>query len=90
MAEQLTIVYFAWVRDRTGLSEEMIAHPGADCTIATLLDRLAAGSAGHAFAFQDRARLRAALDQDYVPLDAIIGAARELAIFPPVTGGGAT
>jgi molybdopterin synthase sulfur carrier subunit len=90
MTEQLTIVYFAWVRDRTGVAEEVIQHPGADCTIVTLLDRLSAGSASHAAAFADRGRLRAALDQDYVPLDALIGTARELAIFPPVTGGDAT
>lgn len=87
MADTLTILYFAWVRDRIGRGEERIAHPGADCTIATLLDRLAGKGAGYAAAFADRARLRAALDQDYVPLDAAIGDARELAIFPPVTGG---
>ncbi len=87
MADQLTILYFAWVRDRTETGQEIIPHPGPDCTIATLLDTLAADSAGHAAAFEDRARLRAALDQNYVPLDAPIGAARELAIFPPVTGG---
>ncbi|HEX7871901.1 MAG TPA: MoaD/ThiS family protein [Sphingobium sp.] len=87
MAAQLALVYFAWVRDRIGVGDERIDHPGADCTIAQLLDRLAAGSAGHAAAFEDRARLRAALDQEYVPLDSVIGDARELAIFPPVTGG---
>lgn len=89
MADHLTIVYFAWVRERTGVAEEVIAHPGADCTIAALLDDLAARDAGHAAAFADRARLRAALDQDYVPLGSPLGTARELAIFPPVTGGSA-
>ncbi|MCE7795803.1 MoaD/ThiS family protein [Sphingobium sufflavum] len=87
MADRLTLVYFAWVRDRIGAGEERVAHPGAACTISALLDQLAEGSAGHAAAFADRARLRAALDQDYVPLDTPIGTARELAIFPPVTGG---
>lgn len=87
MAAHLTILYFAWVRDRTGTGEERIAHPGPDCTITDLLDRLAADSAGHAEAFADRDRLRAALDQEYVALSAPIGTARELAIFPPVTGG---
>lgn len=90
MTDRLTIVYFAWVRDRTGVAEEVVAHPGADCTVAALLDGLAAGSAGHAAAFADRDRLRAALDQDYVSLHAPIGSARELAIFPPVTGGDAS
>ncbi|MFT3966570.1 MAG: MoaD/ThiS family protein [Sphingobium sp.] len=89
MAGQFVILYFAWVRDRVGVAEERIDHPGADVSIADLLDRLAAQSAGHAAAFEDRTRLRAALDQDYVPLDRVIGTARELAIFPPVTGGGA-
>lgn len=84
----LDILYFAWVRDKVGKGQERIAHPGPDCTVRALLDRLAATSEGHAAALADRARLRAALDQDYVPMDAIIGAARELAIFPPVTGGG--
>jgi len=87
MTGEFTILYFAWVRDRIGTGEERIAHPGAECTVGDLLDRLAAGSAGHAEAFADRGRLRAALDQDYVALSAPIGAARELAIFPPVTGG---
>lgn len=87
MAANLTILYFAWVRDRTGTGEERVAHPGAECTIDTLLDQLAAASAGHAAAFEDRGRLRAALDQAYVPLTAPLGDARELAIFPPVTGG---
>ena len=89
MAGYLTILYFAWVRDRVGMAEERIPHPGFDITIAQVLDRLAAGSEAHEAAFADRARLRAALDQDYAPLDRPIGYARELAIFPPVTGGGA-
>lgn len=87
MTGKLTILYFAWVRDRVGMGEEVVAHPGPECTVAALLDRLALGSEGHAAAFADLARLRAALDQDYVPLDRPIGEARELAIFPPVTGG---
>jgi molybdopterin synthase sulfur carrier subunit len=83
----LTILYFAWVRERIGQDEQQVDHPGAATTIAALLDALAAGSAGHAAAFADRARLRAALDQRFVPLDTPIGEARELALFPPVTGG---
>ena len=87
MPAELRLLYFAWVRDKVGAGEERIAHPGVDCTIAMLLDRLAAASAPHAAAFADRKRLRAALDQTYVALDAPIGEAGELAIFPPVTGG---
>ena len=83
----LTILYFAWVRERIGQDEQRIDHPGAETTIVALLDALAAQSAGHAAAFADRSRLRAALDQRFVPLDTPIGAASELALFPPVTGG---
>lgn len=88
MPAELRLLYFAWVRDAVGRGEEAVAHPGGDCTIDALLDQLGADSAAHAAAFADRSRLRAALDQSYVPLDSPIGEARELAIFPPVTGGG--
>lgn len=83
----LNILYFAWVREAIGLGEEAVEHPGADVTVAELIDGLAARGGGHAVAFSDRSRLRAALDQAFVPLDTPLGQARELALFPPVTGG---
>lgn len=83
----LNILYFAWVRERIGRDAEVIPHPGADCTVAELVDRLATTSDAHAAAFTDRERLRAALDQVFVPFDTPIGSGRELALFPPVTGG---
>lgn len=83
----LTILYFAWVRERIGTGEEKVARPEQGTTIAALLDALARSSEGHEAAFGDRAKLRAALDQRFVPLDTEIGAAAELALFPPVTGG---
>lgn len=83
----LTIIYFAWVREATGCDSKTMEHPGPDVTIAALMERLAATSAGHAAAFADPARVRAALDQNFVPLDTPLGNARELALFPPVTGG---
>ena len=82
----LTILYFAWVRERIGRGEERIEVPDGVVTIADLLDWLARDAA-HAEAFADRTRLRAALDQRFVPLDAPLAGARELALFPPVTGG---
>ncbi len=83
----LTLLYFAWVRERVGQGEERIDRPAPGTTISALLDGLAARSAGHAAAFADRGRLRAALDLRFVPLETEIGEARELALFPPVTGG---
>ena len=81
------MVYFAWVRERIGVSEENVVPPAEVGTVAALIDWLAARGGGHAEAFADRARLRAAIDQAFVPLDAPIAGATEIAIFPPVTGG---
>lgn len=83
----LTLLYFAWVRERIGTGEEQVDPPEAVRTIADLVDWLAGRSDGHAAAFADPAKLRAAIDQRFVPLDALLGNAREVAIFPPVTGG---
>ena len=83
----ITLLYFAWVRERIGAGEETVTPPQEVKTIADLVDWLAMSSAGHAAAFADRGRLRAAIDQDFVPLDTPIGQAREIALFPPVTGG---
>lgn len=84
---RLKLLYFAWVRERIGLDEEEIERPTSGTTVAQVIDQLAETSAGHEQAFADRTRLRAALDQNFVQLDAPVGEARELAIFPPVTGG---
>lgn len=83
----LTIVYFAWVRERIGLDEEQVARPEVGATVADLVAGLTARGGGYAEALGDATRLRAALDQRFVPLDTVIGDARELALFPPVTGG---
>lgn len=84
---QLHILYFAWVREKIGLSEEWLPAPAHDFTIADLVTGLTARSDGHAEAFADPHRIRAALDQVFVPLGTPLGNARELALFPPVTGG---
>lgn len=87
MAERLEILYFAWVRERIGLDGETIEHPGEGARISDLIAMLAQRGEGYAAAFAEPARLRAAIDQTFVPLDAPLGSAREVAIFPPVTGG---
>lgn len=81
------MLYFASVREAIGLDGERIDPAAAIVTVADLVDWLAARDGAHAAAFADRSRLRAALDQRLVPLDAPLGRARELALFPPVTGG---
>ncbi|PKP90963.1 MAG: molybdopterin converting factor subunit 1 [Alphaproteobacteria bacterium HGW-Alphaproteobacteria-16] len=83
----MQLLYFAWVRERIGIGEEQLTPPDAVRTVADLAEWLKGRSTGHAAAFADLTRLRAAVDQRFVPLDAPLGSAREVAFFPPVTGG---
>lgn len=83
----MRLLYFAWVREMVGVAEEEVAPPEDIRTVAELLDWLAARGVRHADAFGNRARLRAAVDQVFVPFETPLGTAREVAIFPPVTGG---
>ncbi|MEP6785715.1 MAG: molybdopterin converting factor subunit 1 [Sphingomonadales bacterium] len=77
------ILYFAKVRDAVGIAEEQRDLPEDVATVADLADLLAADWP----VFADRARLRAAVDQVMAKFDTAIGDAREIAFFPPVTGG---
>jgi molybdopterin synthase sulfur carrier subunit len=81
------LLYFAWVREAIGKDSERVDPPATVATVADLLDWLAGADVDHARAFADRGRLRAAMDQRFVALDRAIAGAREIAIFPPVTGG---
>ena len=83
----IEMLYFAWVREAVGTGTEHVEPPAGVATVAQLIDWLASRDDGHARAFADRGRLRAAIDQTFVALDAPLGDAREVAIFPPVTGG---
>lgn len=81
------ILYFAWVRERIGLAQERVELPAGVATIADLVGWLAAKGEGYADAFAEPERVRAAIDQTFVAPDAPIAGAREIALFPPVTGG---
>ena len=83
----LRMIYFASVREAIGAGEELIDPPPEAATVSALVDWLAATSPAHAAAFADRARLRAAIEGRFVPLDALLGEGQEVALFPPVTGG---
>jgi molybdopterin synthase sulfur carrier subunit len=83
----VTLVYFAWVRERVGTDAETLALPANVSTVAALLDWLAARSAGHAAALSDRSRIRVAVDQQFAGPETALAGASEIAIFPPVTGG---
>lgn len=82
-----TFLYFAWVRERIGTPSEEITLPDEVRTVADLPAFLAGRSEGHAAAMEQPGVIRFALDQDAAePGDAIDGA-REIAVFPPMTGG---
>lgn len=83
----MRILYFAWVRERVGVGEEEVTPPEAVRTVADLADWLQGRSEGHRAALATLGQLRAAVDQRFVTLDALLGDAREVAFFPPVTGG---
>ena len=79
--------YFAWVRERIGQSEESVELPGEIVTIADLVTWLRSRGPEFAHAFEKPEIVRAAIDQSHVKPSATIGQAREIAFFPPVTGG---
>lgn len=83
----MRVLYFAWVRVRIGAAQEDVAPPAQVNTVAALIEWHAGQSERHAAALSEPERLRAACDEEFVPLDAPIAGVREVAIFPPVTGG---
>ncbi len=83
----MKLLYFAWVRERVGIAEEVIELPADVTTVVGLLDSLAQRSPGHAAALADRGAVRVGVDQQFATADASIVGAQEVAIFPPVTGG---
>lgn len=83
----MTALYFAWVKEKVGLSQEDIHPPASVTTVAQLMDWIAARGGNYAVAFADRALIKVAVDQVHVPLSASVTGAREVAFFPPVTGG---
>jgi molybdopterin synthase sulfur carrier subunit len=80
-------IYFAWVRERIGLAEEEISPPGEVATVRDLIDWLAARGDGYAAAFANPRTIRAAIDKAHAAPNSPIRTAREIAFFPPMTGG---
>lgn len=83
----MKVLYFAWLRERIGASEEDVSPPTAVRTVSDLVLWLKGRGEGHARAFADVAHVRVAVNQEYVTLDAPVRAGDEVAFFPPVTGG---
>ena len=81
----MNVLYFAWVRERIGLPKEKIETSAT--TVAELVDELRAREERYALAFSDLSALRVAIDQELTDFDAPLDGAREVAFFPPMTGG---
>jgi len=82
----MQVLYFAWLRERVGTASEEI-DPGGAVSARELVERLSARGPRYAAAFADMAAVRVAVDQEMGDLDTPIAGAREVAFFPPVTGG---
>jgi molybdopterin synthase sulfur carrier subunit len=83
----MKLVYFAWVRERVGKAEEEIAPPASVKTVADLMAWLGQRGDEYAHAFEQAKSIRAAIDRSHVRPDTPIAGAREIAFFPPMTGG---
>lgn len=81
------VLYFAWVRERVGKGEEVVEPPAGIATIADLMSWLAGRGEEYAFAFENTKVIRAAIDRTHVQAGAPIAGAKEIAFFPPMTGG---
>ena len=81
----LEILYFAWLRERIGLPRETVTTDAG--TVADLVAELSAREERYALAFSDLSAVRVALDQDRAEFDASLAGVREVAFFPPMTGG---
>ena len=83
----MKVLYFAWIRERVGKAEEEIEPPASVQTVGDLVQWLGGRGEEYAHAFENRKTVRAAIDRVHVRPEAKIAGAREVALFPPMTGG---
>lgn len=81
----IEVLYFAWVRERIGAPRDRVETQAA--TVVELVEELRAREPRYEAAFSDLAALRVAIDQELADFDAPLNGAREVAFFPPMTGG---
>lgn len=81
----VTVLYFAWLRERIGVPREVVETSAP--TVAALIDELSRREERYALAFSDLASVRVAVDQELSDFDASLDGVREVAFFPPMTGG---
>lgn len=86
-AGTIQILYFAWLRERVGLSEESVTPPASVATVGALIAWLKSQSPRHHAALSAGKTIRCAVNQDFAADDAPVKPGDEVAFFPPVTGG---
>ena len=83
----MKVLYFAWVRERIGKAQEEIELPAGVRTVGDVVEWLRCRGEDYAHAFENPKVVRVAVDRTHVKADASIEGAREIAFFPPMTGG---
>ncbi len=83
----MKLLYFAWFREKAGVSEEQASPPDTVTTVAALVDWLKSRGNGYTDAFADVSIVRVAVNQEYVSMDHPVAPGDEVAFFPPITGG---
>jgi molybdopterin synthase sulfur carrier subunit len=83
----MKVLYFAWIRERVGKTEEDVSPPANVATVADLVNWLKGRGEEYAYAFDNPRVVRAAIDRVHVKPDTKLAGAREIALFPPMTGG---
>ncbi|PKR91173.1 molybdopterin converting factor subunit 1 [Pleomorphomonas diazotrophica] len=86
-ARDVHLIYFAWVRERVGLSDERLSLPASVRTAGEMIAWLAERGDNYAYALESPSTIRVAVDQLHIEQDEPLGDAREIALFPPMTGG---
>ncbi|MCD7108930.1 molybdopterin converting factor subunit 1 [Rhizobium sp. DKSPLA3] len=84
---EVRLVYFAWVRERIGVGDEIVSLPDTVVTAGDLIAFLKTRGEDYAAALEHENVIRVAIDQEHVEHDEALGSAREIALFPPMTGG---
>ncbi len=82
---KIEVLYFAWLRERIGIPHETVETDAV--TVRDLIDELRLRDDWHAIAFADISAIRCDVDQQLTGMDTVLGSAREVAFFPPMTGG---
>ena len=83
----MKLLYFAWVREKTGIGEETITMPKGVTTVEDLVSWMITRGGGVEAAFADKSTVRVAVNQEYAKIDWPVTDDDEIAFFPPVTGG---